>query len=144
MKRVVIAILIICSTILALDVDKYLNYTNQLINYQFELKGFDKIKEPFEPTINIINGKKIKNIKTLIKTIKVELLSIFDNRAYVNIKEYLGEQLIKNYRKWVKPGDKIGNCVVSSITFDKMILKCKDKTLVKTLYKKIPNIKEIQ
>jgi len=143
MKRIV-ALLFLINLVFGLNVDKYLNYSNQFFNYQFELKGFNKIKEPFEPNFNIINGKKIKNVKTLIRTIKIDLLSIFDKRAYLKIREYLGEQLTKVYRKWVKKGDTIGNCKVSTITIDKVIFKCKNKELIKTLYKKIPNIKEQQ
>ena len=143
-KIVMILISALFSVVTASEIDKYLNYSNQLLNYQFELKGFNTITAPFEPELKIVNGKRVKSVKTLIKTIKVDLLSIFDKRAYVLIKEYLGDQLVKRYRKWIKTGDKIGSCKVSVITFDKIVLKCKDKKLVKTLYKKIPNIKEKQ
>ena len=145
MKKIVIVLIsAFFSIVVANEIDKYLNYSNQLLNYQFELKDFNKITSPFEPDVNIINGKRVKSAKTLIKSIKVDLLSIFDKRAYVLIKEYLGDQLVKRYRKWIKTGDKIGNCKVSVITFDKMILECNNKKLVKSLYKKIPNIKEQQ
>jgi len=142
MKKI-IGLLFVINLMFGLNMDKYLNYSNSLFNYQFQLKEFDKIKEPFEPTINVvINNKKIQNVKTLIRAIKIDLLSIFNNKAYINIKEYLGDQLIKNYKKWVKKGDKIGNCKVSVITFEKVVFKCKNKILIKTLYIQIPQIKE--
>ncbi len=145
MKKIVLIVTFGLFAILgASDIDKYLSYSNQLLNYQFELKDFNKITAPFELEVKVVNGKKVKTVKTLIKTIKVDLLSIFDNRAYVLIKEYLGDQLVKKYRKWIKVSEKIGSCKVSKVTFDKLILKCKDRVLTKTLYKKIPNIKEKQ
>ncbi len=144
MKKIILILIIFNALLFAKDIDKYLNYSNQLLNYQFQLKGFNSIKPPFEPEVNIINGKKVTNLKKLIKTIKVNLLSIFDKKAYVLIKIYLGNQFIKSYRKWVSVDDKIGDCKVSSIYFEKLILKCKNKTLIKSLNKKIPQIKEIQ
>ncbi len=144
MKKIIFLFFMLIGIIFAKDIDRYLNYTNQLLNYQFNLNGFNNIKAPFEPEIHIINGKRIKNAKILLKTINVNLLAVFNNKAYVLIKEYLGDQLIKKYRKWIKIGDKIGDCKVSSIYFQKIVLKCNNKILVKTLYKKIPGIKEIR
>lgn len=145
MKRVISILFIMFISIYAKDINKYLNFTNQLINYHITLNNFNKIKSPFElNTPKIINGKKVKNIKGFAKIVRVKLLSTFDKRAYVLIKVYVGDQLIKQYRKWVKIGDKIENCKVSSVYFQKLILKCNNKTLIKTLYKKIPGIKEIK
>ncbi len=143
-KTVILLVSAIFSLLIASEIDKYLNYSNQLLNYQFELKGFNTITAPFEPEVKIVNGKQVKNVKTLVKTIKVDLLSVFEKRAYVLIKEYLGDQLVKKYKKWIKVGDKIGSCKVTAVAFDKIVLKCKNKKLIKTLYKKIPNIKEKQ
>ncbi len=146
MKKVILIVLLFIGISYSKDIDQYLNYANQLLNYQFNLNGFNKIKAPFEPEIKIIkiNGKKMKNSKILIKTYKVNLLAIFNDKAYVLIKVYIGDQLVEKYKKWIKVGDIIGNCKVYSISFPKIILKCKKRLLIKTLYKKIPGIKEIQ
>ena len=123
---------------------KFLEYTNKIVNYNFDLKHFEDIHPPFEPVIRIVNGKEIKNNKTLVKTIKINLLSIFNNQAHFLINVYLGDQLIKSYTKWAKEGSKISKCIIRKITLDKVFLKCGNKKLIKTLNKKIPGIKEQQ
>jgi len=143
MKKVV-TIIFLMNLLFGAGINKYLNYSNYIFNYHFKLKNFNKIKEPFESMqLQTINGKVNPNSK-LNKIIKVKLLSIFNKKAYVYIQEYLGDKLINSYKKWINKGDKIGECKVSLITFEKVILKCKNKTLVKTLYTKIPKIKEQQ
>ncbi len=145
MKKLIFIMVIISVGLFASNItDKYLNYTNKLVYYGFNLDEFDQIHAPFEPIIKITEGKKAKNTKTLIKSIKISLLSVFNNQAYFLIKEYLGDQLIKKYKKWVVINSKIGECRVSKITLSKVLLKCKNKTLIKTLNKKIPGIKEKQ
>ncbi len=117
--------------------DKYLVYVNKLINYHFDLKA-NNIKAPFE--IKMINKKVIRQISS--KKVDIDLLSIFNNEAYVNVKIFLGNQLIKHYKKWVKVGDEIYGCKIIKITNVKVILKCKDKIRIETLNRKIPQIKE--
>jgi len=145
MKKFVL-IFVSLSLVIASKTKVYLNYANDLVNYNFELKGFNKIKEPFEQnnTVAIINGKEVKSNQILTKSIKKTPLLIFDNKAYIDIKEYLGGQLIKEYKKWVKKGDKIGKCKVFLVTFDKVIFSCRGKKEIKTLNKKTPQIKEMQ
>jgi hypothetical protein len=138
MKKLILIIGLL-TAVFAQD-DKYLMYVNKLVNYNFELKEIDS-KAPFE--IRVIKNKKTIE-RILVKRIKIDLLSIFDNQARVKVKVYLGEQLIKTYKKWVKPGDKLYNCKVAKITLTKLVLKCKNRTLVKTINTKIPNIKEIR
>jgi len=126
---------------------KYMEYTNKIIGYNFDLKHFKDIHPPFESfefMLKTVNGKKIKSNKTLIKTIKIKLLSIFNKKARFLIKVYLGGQLIKIYTKWVTIGSKISNCIVKKMTLDSVFLQCKNKILIKTLNKKIPGIKEQQ
>jgi hypothetical protein len=119
--------------------DIYLQYVNKLVNYNFELNDKETKRAPFEEKVI-----KAKIQKTLTKTIKIHLLSIFDKKAYLKIDEYLGDQLIKKWKKWVKVGDKIYKCRVSKITFNTVIIKCPRKTLVKTINQKIPGFKEIK
>ena len=117
--------------------DKYLTYVNKLVNYNFELRNVEDRKAPFEIKITTKNTK--QNIqKILVKKVKIDLLSIFDNQAYIKIDEYLGDQLIKTQKKRVKIGDRVYKCKVVKITLDKVIFKCKNKKLVKSLNKKIP------
>ncbi len=123
--------------------DKYLTFVNKLVNYNFELRNVEDRTAPFE--IKIINKSKGQNIqKLLVKKVKIDLLSIFNNQAYVKVDEYLGDQLIKTQKKWIKVGDKIYNCKLAKITIDKAVFKCGKKALIKSLNKKIPGFKEIK
>ena len=145
MKKMILLLFLIIGIVNANSVSKrYLNYANKLVNYEFDLNNFESIHAPFEPITKIVNGKKTTASKTLVKTIRTKLLSVFDNKAYFLINVYLGDQLIKSYDKWATVGSKIGNCKIKKITMDTAVLKCKDKVLVKTLNKKIPGIKEKQ
>jgi len=122
--------------------DIYLDYVNKLVNYGFELKNLKTDKAPFE--IKIDKNIKYKNSveRTLVKKIKIELLSIFNNQVYLKIDEYLGDQLIKTQKKWLKKSDRIYNCKIIKISLEKVILKCGKKILIKSLNKKIPGFKE--
>jgi len=143
MKKIVLILMIIFNVIFAAQTDKYLDYTNKLIYYGFELKKFDKIKPPFEIEIKNNNAKIItKSGKIMLKSIKITPMLIFNNQAFVLIQEYLGGQLIKKYKRWIKVNSRIGMCKVTNIALSKVILKCKNKKLIKTLNKKIPGIKE--
>ncbi|WP_456488725.1 hypothetical protein [Caminibacter pacificus] len=121
--------------------DQYLSYTNKLVNYQIKLKNIEKITPPFEIYKNEVVFKN-KTKKVIRRVIKVDLVSIFDRKAYIVLKEYLGSQLVSVKKKWVKPGDKIDKCVVSQITIDKMVIRCQNRKIVKSLNKKIPFFKE--
>ncbi len=142
MKKIILIIIITINVFAGGITDKYLNYTNKLVYYGFNLDKFDQIHAPFERVIRIKTNKNIKNSKILVKSIKITLLSIFNDQAYFLIKEYLGDQLIKEYRRWIKLNNKIGDCKIYKITLSKVILKCPNKMLIKTLNKKILRIKE--
>jgi len=145
MKKIIVVFGIIISFLYSDSVtQEFLEYTNKIVNYNFDLKHFEDIHPPFEPVVRIVNGKEIKNNKTLVKTIKINLLSIFNNQAHFLINVYLGDQLIKSYTKWAKEGSRISKCTLKNIYLDKVFLKCGNKTLIKTLNKKIPGIKEQQ
>lgn len=139
--RLLFIFFLFISSLFSNEMKKYLNMTNEILHYNFELKNFNKIKPPFEESFHIVKGKKNK---FLTKRMNFELISIFNNRAYVLINEYLGNQLINSYKKWIKIGDKIGSCKVTFIMFEKVIFKCNKKTIIKTLHTKIKGIKEIQ
>jgi hypothetical protein len=120
--------------------DKYLDFTNKLVTYNFELKNIDKISSPFFKVkkLTFIKKNNIKNVKHFIH---ISLLSIFNDLAYIKVEEFKGDKLIKKYTKWVKKGDKIEQCKVDNVKIDKIILKCNNKILVKKLNKKLLNIK---
>ncbi len=141
MKKIVIVLT--AALILFAQDDKYLMYVNKLVNYHFELRSITDKQIPFEIKVEH-NKTNVAVEKILVRRIKVELLSIFNNMAHVKIKEYLGDQLIKQESKWVKKGDKIYDCKIVKITLTKVVLKCKDRVLIKTLNKKIPGFKEIK
>ena len=140
MKKIIILTIILINIFASEITDKYLGYTNKLVYYGFDLNGINEIHTPCEPIKTFFL---IKRKKTYVKSINVKLLSIFNNQAYFLIREYLGDQLIKEYKKWFKINNKIGDCKINKITFSKVILKCKNnKLLIKTLNKKILRIKE--
>jgi len=123
--------------------NKYLNYTSSLIHYNFELKNFNKINVPFEKKIIIKGVQKVNTFSGLEKKINIKLISVFNKNAYILINEYLGNKLIKSYKKWVKKGDTFEKYfTVKKIELNKIILKYKNKIILKTLNKKIPGIKE--
>jgi hypothetical protein len=140
MKKIVLLAIII-GFIFAKD-DKYLIFVNKLVNYNFELEKLKKIKAPFEVKVSI--KEKQNTQKVLVKKIKIDLIAIFNNKAYIKLSEFLGDQLIKTKKEWVKIGDKIYKCKVTKIMEDKVIFNCKDKKLVKSLNKKIPGLKELK
>jgi hypothetical protein len=139
MKKILF--LIIGVFLFASVTEKYLDYTNKLVTYNFKLENIDKIKSPFyhPEKITFLNNKKFnRNIK---KIVHISLLSIFNNMAYIRVDEYMGDELIKTYKKWVKINDIIEKCKISNIYFDKIILKCGKKILVKHLHTKLLKIR---
>jgi hypothetical protein len=124
--------------------DLYLNYANKVINYEFTLKGLDKIKSPFYvKKIKKVYKSRNQYIKQNVqKVIKLELMSIFDNRAYIKIEEFLGEKLVSTNKKWIKKGDKVFGCKLVKLTETNAVFKCKNKTLNKTLNAKLPMLRD--
>ena len=142
MKKLLFLISILVCTLFGSN-NKYLNYTSELVHYHFELKQFNKIKPPFEKKIIIKGAQKIKVFSGLEKRINIKLISIFNKSAYILINKYLGNKLIKSYKKWVKKGDVFEKYYkVKKIILDKIILEYKSKIITKTINKKIPGIKE--
>lgn len=134
------AILIITAVLAMAQEDIYLQYVNKLVHYNFVLNKQTK-RAPFE----------IKNAQSrggssyrLTKTVKIDLLSIFNDRAHIKIDEYLGDQLIKTKTLWVKKGSKVFDCKVDYVSIDKVVFECPHQKLVKTLNKKIPGFKELK
>jgi len=142
MRRLLLILSIVLSLRAETLTQTYLDYTNKLVNYNLMLENFDKVHSPFEKDYIIVK-KKVK-AKKLVKIININLLSIFNKKAYVLIQVYVGNQLIKSYKKWLKIGDKIDTCKLTKVTFTKIIFKCKDKKLVKTANKIKLNIKEVK
>jgi hypothetical protein len=114
--------------------DQYLDYTNKLVTYHFELKNIDKIKSPFYKMekISFLKNKKINN-KNVKKFIYIKLLSVFNDSAYIKIEKYMGDEIINTYKKWVKKDSKIENCKVVDINSEKIILKCNKRLLIKKI-----------
>jgi hypothetical protein len=140
MKKIIF--LIISVFLFAVD-EEYLDITNKLVNYQIKLENIANINPPFEiKRAPILNFAPKEEKRVVRKIIKIDLISIFNNKAYVLIREFLGEQLVKSTKKWLRVGDKIGKCRVKKITNDKLYLACPNKMLIKSLNKKIPFFKE--
>jgi len=136
MKKLIIFMLMI---FIYAQNDIYLEYVNKLVNYNFVLKNVENKNAPFE----VKNKKKFPKYKRLERKIKVDLINIFNNSAYVKITYYLGDQITKIEKKWIKRGYKLGDCKVVNITLDTLKLKCKNnRKIIKTLNKKIIKIKE--
>jgi hypothetical protein len=126
------SILFISVVLFASINDKYLDYTNKLATYNFELKNIDKISSPFFK-VEKLTFIKVKNVKHFIH---ISLLSIFNDLAYIKVEEFKGEKLINSYKRWVKRGDKIEQCKLIKIYLDKIVLKCNNHLLVKKLNEK--------
>ena len=119
--------------------DVYIDYTNKIINYNFQLEGINDIKSPFYiPYKNIVETNGTKRHVEIKKSVKISLISIFGDKAYVQIDHYIGEQLVKSEKKWIKINDEIVKCKLIKLTETDAYFKCKDKTLHKSLNKKIP------
>ncbi|ACM92719.1 hypothetical protein NAMH_1264 [Nautilia profundicola AmH] len=124
--------------------DIYLEYTNKVINYEFNIKNLSKVKSPFyEPPKFFPGTPNAKNVQ-IKKRVKITLLSIFENKAYIKVEEYLGEQLVSVTKKWISLNDKIYDCKLSKLTDTDAVFKCSDKTLYKTINKKIPMLRDKQ
>jgi len=123
--------------------DIYLEYTNKIINYEFNLKHLNDIKSPFYEEVRVDTGTKTSNKSVSAKKrVMITLISIFEKKAYIRIDEYLGEQLISVYKKWIGINDKIYDCKLVKLTDTDAVFKCKDKTLYKTINKKIPTLRD--
>ena len=143
MKKLFLFLISALLTVVLAKNNKYLNYTGDLVHYHFDLVNFNKIAVPFEKKIIIQGAQKIKASSGLERKINIKLISIFNKSAYILIDDYLGNKLIKSYKKWVRKNDIIEKYYkVKKITLNKIILKYKNKIIVKTLNKKIPGIKE--
>ena len=115
--------------------NQYLNYTNKIINYYFKL-DLDKIESPFynpKPRKIISNIKNIENKEI----IKINLISVLNNQAYIKVEKYLGDKLITTNKKWLKLNQKIYNCKLIKLTNIKATFKCGNKILIKSINKKL-------
>jgi len=113
----------------------YLNYTNKIINYYFDL-NLDKIKSPFYRPISQSITSNIKNMKNK-EIVKINLIAILNNQAYIKIEKYVGDKLITTNKRWLKLNQKIYNCKLVKLTNIKAIFKCGNKNLVKSVNKKL-------
>ena len=142
MKKLLFLISVLSCTLFASN-NKYLNYTSALVHYHFKLKQFNKITPPFEKKIIINGAQKIKVSSGLEKRINIKLISVFNKSAFILINKYLGNKLIKSYKKWVKKGYVFEKYYkVKKITLDQIILEYKNEIITRTINKKIPGIKE--
>ena len=115
--------------------NQYLNYTNKIINYYFKL-DLDNIKSPFYNSQSKKIISHIKNIENK-EIIKIDLISILNNQAYIKIEKYLGDKLITINKKWIKLNQKIYKCKLVKLTDIKAIFKCRNKILIKSINKKL-------
>jgi len=142
MKRIVIVLGIVITVVLANNAqkDKYLEYTNKIVNYEFVIKDLDKIKSPIYEKKSFNNGSKSKvNVK---RRVKITLLSIFDNKAYVKIEEFLGEELKNVNKKWLSKNSKIYDCKLVKLNTTNVVFKCKNKILKKSVNKKFFGLRD--
>jgi nanoRNase/pAp phosphatase (c-di-AMP/oligoRNAs hydrolase) len=134
MKKILI--LIIGIFLFASTNEEFLDYTNKLVTYNFELKNFDKISSPFFKPRKLLFLKNKKINKRVQKFIHIRLISILNNMALIRIEEYKGDELIRKYKKWIKKGGKIEECRVKDIKTNKIILNCNHKLLIKKINEK--------
>jgi len=145
MKKTVFIVVLLFSVLYGSDSqrDIYLEYTNKVINYEFNIKHLNDIKSPFYHRPNpVLDEKTNPKAVQAKKRVMITLISIFENRAYVKIQEYLGEQLVSVKRKWITINDKIYDCMLVKLTDTDAVFKCKNKTLYKTINQKIPMLRD--
>ena len=143
MKKLIFIFLAVL--LFAADKNEYLEMTNKLMNYHLKLDGVVTIKSPFEYKQPAAQDTQAPVQQyTARKIIKIEVVSIFDRKAYILIEKYLGTQLVSKTKKWVKPGDKIEECKILNVTDSKVTIRCKGKTLVKSVNIKNPFSKELR
>ena len=135
MKKIILLLVVIF--LYAVSKEEFLDYTNKLVTYNFELKNIEKINSPFYrlKKYNFFKNKAIKKI------VRISLISVFNNNALIKVDEYMGEELVKKYKKWIKMGDKIENCYVKKIYVNKITLKCGKKLLTKNINTKFLNVR---
>jgi len=136
MKKIVF---LLTAVFLFASKSEYLEYTNKLITYNFKLNNIDNIKTPFyKPKKAIINKKIAKNVK---KIIHISLISVFNNSAQIKIETFIGEEKVKEYKKWVTRNSKIEYCKVKSVEKNRVIFKCNNRLLIKKLDKNLLKIR---
>jgi hypothetical protein len=123
--------------------DVYLDYTNKVINYEFNLNNISKVKNPFYSVPVYVPGvtSTVQNSQVK-KRVQITLISIFGKKAYIKVDEYLGEQLTSTSKKWIGINDKIYDCKLVKITDTDAAFKCANKTLNKTINQKIPMLRD--
>jgi len=144
MKKLILLFGIISLVVIKANTQKdiYLEYTNKIINYEFNLNNLNEVKSPFyEKRKNFPNSHNAKNIQ-IKERVKITLLSIFGNKAYIKVEKYLGEQLVSVIKKWINVNDKVYDCRLFKLTDTDAVFKCSDKTLYKTINQKIPMLRD--
>jgi len=138
MKKILF--LIIGITLFASVNSEYSNYTHKLLDYNFKLSKLFKITSPFfeDRHKTMSNNYAEEDVK---KIINISLISILNNSALINVSTFIGEEKVKENKKWVKVNTKIGNCIVKHIYQNKIILKCDNKLEVKKLNQKLLKIR---
>jgi len=140
MKKILL--LTISMVLFASVKSEYLGYTNKLLNYNFKLSKFSNITSPFfKKKQRIMYANSQFAVQEVKKTIHISLISILNYSAFINVETFIGEEKVKEYKKWVKVNMKVGNCIVKHIYLDKIILKCDNKIKVKKLNKKLLKIR---
>ncbi len=122
---------LIVFTNLAFAEENYARYIDKIINYHYEIRNLNNIRTPFYEPI------KCDFVKNRITKIKISLLSIFENKAYVKIERYYAQKLISATKKWINVKEKINNCELLKLNNTDAIFKCNDKILYKTTNKEI-------
>jgi len=121
--------------------DLYLEYANKVISYSFKIDGLEDIKSPFYQPPSAKKVTKIKKVPVK-KSVRITLLSIFMNKAYIRIDEYLGAQLVGSVKKWIGLNDKIYDCKLIKLTATDAVFKCSKRMLFKTINQKIPRLRD--
>jgi hypothetical protein len=123
--------------------DIYPDYTNKIINYEFNIENLNNVKSPFYETPKFSSNTQTKTNNVQIKKrAKITLLSIFENTAYIKVEKYLGKQLVAVTKKWISLNDKIYDCKLFKLTDTDAVFKCNNKILYKTINQKIPMLRD--
>ncbi|MRJ07233.1 MAG: hypothetical protein C6I01_06915 [Epsilonproteobacteria bacterium] len=118
------------------EIEELSKKVTKLLNYNFKLENFNRMKTPFwTPPVKV----DIKPKKPVIQTrYSFEVLAILDDSAKLKVLKYRGDQLVNVEKKWFKRGEPVATCILWRVFDDGVTLKCGKKMITKRLFNQFP------
>jgi len=108
----------------------------KLLNYNFKLENFNRMKTPFwTPPVRV----DVKPKKPVIQIkYSFEPLAVLDKSAKLKVLKYKGDQLVSVDKNWYEEGEQVATCLLYRVMEDGVILKCGKKLITKRLFNQFP------